>query len=133
MKYLLIAAAFISTSVFADQRFETVGGFCHFVTPDGFANGNDDDEVFYANCLNSIRQNNDGTGTGYVSITADYPKKEELPFSKKYSTSGNQTGVDCVMVDSNGTQYRTQNWNAFYHVQGNKVKITMTCRNAQQQ
>lgn len=115
MKYLSIVLLFIATSVCADQRFETVGGFCHFVTPQGFQNNNDDNEVFYANCKNSIRQEANGTGSGSSKITAKYPPRG-IPFIGEHEYTGEETGVDCVMVDSNGTQYVTRDWNSKYSV-----------------
>jgi hypothetical protein len=112
MKYLLFVLL-LPLTVIADQRFETVGGFCHFVTPEGFRNANDDNEVFFANCLNSIRQNEDGTGDGSTVVKVKYPEGA-LPFTESYETSGAETGIDCVMVDSNNTQYVTQDWNSKY-------------------
>jgi len=105
-----------AAAALADQRFETVGGFCHYVTPEGFANGNDDNEVFYANCENSIRQNQDGTGTGSNTVKVKYPAGA-IPFTGEYTFTGADTGVDCVMVDSNGTTYVTQNWTATYEAE----------------
>ena len=111
---LLIVLLMFTMNAYADQRFETVGGFCHFVTPEGFENTNDDNEVFFANCENSIRQNQDGTGSGSTKTTGKYPAGA-LPFTGEHEYSG-ETGVDCVMVDSNGTVYVTQDWNSKYEV-----------------
>jgi hypothetical protein len=116
MKYFIIVLMMLSFTAVADQRFETVGGFCHFVTPEGFANGNDDNEVFFANCENSIRQNQDGTGSGSTLVKVKYPAGA-LPFTGKHTFTGAGTGVDCVMVDSNGTQYVTRDWTATYEAE----------------
>lgn len=141
MKAILagLLALGIVSSVSADQRFETTGGFCHFVTPEGFQNGNDDNEVFYANCLNSIRQNSDGTGNGSTIINVKFPL-DSAPFTESYETSFEETGIDCVMVDSNGTTYVSQDWNSTYEYRGitrrNKIpsiKYTLICRNGNQQ
>jgi len=138
MKYLLTLLAALaitfSLSTYADQRFETVGGFCHFVTPEGFATANDDNEVFFANCENSIRQTADGSGEGSTKVIVQYPKGAE-PFEETYKTSGAETGIDCNMVDSNGTQYTTQDWDSVYKVMGKagKIAYSVTCRNAAQQ
>jgi len=145
MKYILsFALALFCTVAIADQRFETVGGFCHFVTPDGFANGNDDAEVFYANCTNAIEQHNDGTGSGSTKVTVKFPGA--MPFAGKHKFTGSDTGIECVMVDSNGTEYRTLDWFAVYKASGDdddydgmvddgegKIKYELTCLNAQQQ
>jgi hypothetical protein len=143
MKYLLILLFAFTLSAQADQRFETVGGFCHFVTPEGFATANDDNEVFFANCENSIRQNNDATGSGSTLVEVDYPLGA-LPFTGKFAYSGAETGIDCVMVDSNGTAYVTQDWDSVYeskikyHKKTNEpqkaeIKYSITCRNGAQQ
>lgn len=135
MKYITIIMLFLASQAIADQRFETVGGFCHFITPEGFQTGNDDNEVFFANCLNYIRQKSDGTGEGTTKVTATAPKNANVIDLVSYSTSGAQTGEDCVMVDSNGTTYVTQDWNSEYKVMGHsgKIEYSLACRNAAQQ
>jgi len=110
---VILLGMFVVSGAFADQRFETVGGFCHWVTVEGFTNNNDDNEVFFANCENSIRQNQDGTGTGSTVAKVKYPAAA-MPFVGEHEFTGAGTGIDCVMVDSNGTQYVTQDWTATY-------------------
>lgn len=149
MKYITIVLMLFAATVSADQRMETVGGFCHFVTPEGFANGNDDNEEFIANCVNTIRQNQNGTGNGSVLITVDRPTGS-LAFVGMYEFSGADTGIDCVMVDSNGTTYVTQDWDSVYNAtdgknhknkkgkghaknHGASVTYSLTCRNGAQQ
>lgn len=124
----------VAGNAWSDQRFETVGGFCHFVTPEGFQNGNDDNEVFFSNCENSIRQKSDGTGEGSTRVTVFYPMGSQ-PFVKTHTASGADTGIDCVMVDSNGTTYTTRQWRSRYKVMGDsgKIEYTVSCRNADQQ
>lgn len=109
----LLAVMCFGTIVAADQRFETTGGFCHFVTPEGFANNNDDNEVFFANCENSIRQTANGDGNGSTLVKVKYPSGA-MPFYGEHTYSGADTGVDCVMVDSNNTTYATQDWDSTY-------------------
>ena len=116
MKYIMLILMMLSMGAVADQRFETNNGMCHFVTPEGFANGNDDNEVFFANCENSIRQNQNGTGSGSTMVKVKYPAGA-MPFVGEYEFTGAGTGVDCVMVDSNGTQYVTQDWTASYEAE----------------
>jgi len=114
MKYIISTIVLLtSTALFADQRFETVGGFCHAVTPQGVQDGNDDNEVFISNCLSSIRQNADGTGSGSYTIEVEYPVGAQ-PFSHNFKTTGAESGIDCNMVDSNNTTYNTQDWYSVY-------------------
>jgi hypothetical protein len=115
--FIFIILLCVSMFVSADQRMETVGGFCHAVTPEGFATANDNNEVFISNCVSSIRQNADGTGEGSYDVTVTYPSRRALPFTDpRYYTTGAGTGVNCVMVDSNNTTYVTQEWFSRYTV-----------------
>ena len=117
MKYLIAVLTFVTFGAVADQRMETRDGFCHAVTPEGFQTANDDNEVFLSNCVNSIRQDADGNGDGSYVMKVKYPDGA-APFLASYTTSGAETGINCVMVDSNGTNYVTQDWDSTY-----KVKI----------
>ena len=110
MKYIILAVSMIAcTSVMADQRFETNNGFCHFVLNPN----NADNEAFFANCLNTIVQNNDGTGTGTTYIEAQFPIGY-APITESLTLTGDETGIPCNMVDSNGTQYTTTDWTSEY-------------------
>jgi len=101
----------------ADQRFETVGGFCHFVlNPD-----NDDNAVSLSNCANTIVQNDDGTGDGSTRVTVKY-NGNYSPLYETLVLSGKKTGIDCVMVDSNGTSFVTRDWNSSYVVKVKDLK-----------
>ena len=105
---MLVIIIGLSGVLHADQRMETVGGFCHFViNPD-----NEDNEIFVSNCVSSIVQNNNRTGTGWVLKKVKYPGIL-LPVSNLMLT-GAETGINCVMVDSNGTTYVTQDWISRY-------------------
>jgi hypothetical protein len=116
MKYILLAVTMITyTSVIADQRFETNNGFCHFVLNPNNANN----EVFFANCQNSIVQNDDGTGTGTTYIRVQFPIGD-APIAESLALSGDETGIACNMVDSNGTQYTTNDWTSEYVLIENK-------------
>jgi hypothetical protein len=107
---MLFVAIGLSGLSYADQRMETVGGFCHFVVNPQ----NADNEIFVSNCVSSIIQNNDGTGTGFVLKKVEYPGLL-LPVGDLRLT-GAETGINCVMVDSNGTTYVTQDWTSLYKV-----------------
>jgi hypothetical protein len=149
MKYF-IALCLIAFNVAADQRFETTGGFCHFVL--GLdANGfiaedsglpiDDDNETFFANCENAITVINE-VGQGSTRITVKYANKADVPLKHSLRLNGADTGVDCVMVDSNNNVYVTRDWNSSYKVQGDngngngnsgKVLYKLSCRNGAQQ
>ena len=142
MKYVVLMFALFTVGAAADQRMETTGGFCHFVTPEGFATANDDNEVFASNCESSIRQDADGNGDGSTIWEIEYPNGAE-PFAESYSTNGAETGINCVMVDSNGTTYATQDWDSTYKVKSRnrhsksrrdvEIEYRLVCRNGAQQ
>ena len=148
----------LATIAKADQRFESVGGFCHFVLNPN----NDDNEIFFANCKNSIRVNDDGTADGSTMHTVSYPKGAEpinasvamvgagnhhAAIAQWLSTATVIADTSCVMVDSNGTAYETTDWTARYilierqrkpvEVGGGwtpaKVRYELVCNNAYQQ
>jgi len=134
MKTLIVIIAMMFSGVIsADQRMETVGGFCHAVTPEGFATGNDDNEVFISNCVSSIRQNADATGEGSYDVAVTYPSLNSMPFTAHFKTTGADTGIACVMVDSNNTTYATQDWTSNYQVVNRKAQpakyapLTQSC------
>jgi len=109
MKVLMFFIALgLSGILCADQRMETVGGFCHFVINPN----NADNEIFVSNCVSSIVQDNNGNVDGYVSMRVNYPGVL-LPVGN-LNLTGESTGINCVMVDSNGTTYVTQDWNSIY-------------------
>jgi len=122
MAIIGIIGIMLSGVVFADQRMETVGGFCHAVTPEGFATANDDNEVFISNCISSIRQKANATGEGSYVMAVTYPSLKSMPFTAHFKTNGADTGIACVMVDSNGTTYATQDWASNYRVVNRKAQ-----------
>lgn len=148
MKHILtfIFLALFTLNVQADQNFNVNNGFCHFVTPTGFANGSDDAETFLMNCKNAtVTQALDGTGHGSVTAYVKYPDGA-IPFTETFTTTGEESGIECLMTDSNGTQYLTRDWTSTYYVhlkKSNKRKhkrpnrdaITFEtiCRNGAQQ
>lgn len=120
---IILLGLFVATVAAADQRMETVGGFCHAVTPEGFATANDDNEVFISNCVSSIRQNADATGEGSYVVAVTYPSLKSMPFTNKsFKTTGAESGVNCVMIDSNNTTYVTQDWASNYQVINRKYQ-----------
>ena len=70
---LLTLMLFLSGNVLADQRFESWQGLCHFA----YDPADDDNEIYFANCKNTINTNdaNDGTGrraSGSARVDAEY-------------------------------------------------------------
>jgi hypothetical protein len=104
---------------YADQRMETVGGFCHFVVDPN----NDDNEVFFANCENSIAVNNQ-TATSSTFKQVFYAGYDDVPISKTLKFKGvgslsqktdyQTINVTCESVDSNGNNYSTTDWESVY-------------------
>jgi len=132
--YLTVLVLF-SSVVQADQRFETVGGFCHFIlNPD-----NDDNEVFFANCENSITQNNDGSGEGSTHVVVKYPLGGEPIVKTTYFDNETAPNIPCVMVDSNGTTYVSNDWYSKYKYRAGRrhkpaqITFSMVCSNGRQQ
>jgi len=133
MRYFITLLVLVSSLAVADQRMETTGGFCHAVTHEGFATANDDNEVFISNCVSSIRQNADATGEGSYVVAVTYPSLKSMPFTSSFKTSGAESGVNCVMVDSNNTTYTSQDWVSNYQVINRKYQpakyapLTQSC------
>jgi len=128
MKYLLLLL--LSFSAHADQRFETVGGFCHFI----LSTQNDDNEVFFSNCQNSITQLDDGSAIGSSIIEMEYPDLMAPVTTDTYFDSFDND-VECVMVDSNGTEYRSRAWRSSYIVSYDRntvIRYELSCLNGRQ-
>lgn len=125
---LLVAMPF---SVMADQRFENWQGICHF----NYDANNDDNEVYFSNCKNTIDTYDDGNGTlafgsssvkeTYIVEKNTYPKglvDGNVFLKGNASTAGDKYEVSnttCVMVtsnynadadDNNETVYTTNDW-----------------------
>lgn len=137
MKHLfLILALCFSFNAFADQRFETWQGLCHFA----YDPNDDDNEVYFANCDNTIDTHDSGDGQGRLAYGSSITSSEYyLPdmVTPKFAGVNKLKGVDadaafygdeyteavntqCVMVtsnynagadDNNETVYVTNNWN----------------------
>ena len=63
--FIILAISFIlmSSDVLADQRFESWQGLCHFA----YDTNDDDNEVYFANCINSIDTFDAGDGQGRLA------------------------------------------------------------------
>lgn len=135
MKYLLALLLCLPLVVQADQRFETWQGLCHFA----YDSADDDNEVYFANCSNSINTYDAQDGQGRLAYgTSKITESYHLPdLTRPAFQQGNLKGADadpaiygddyvtaaatpCVMVtsnynaaadDNNETVYVTDNWN----------------------
>lgn len=119
MKSLMtITLALLHVAVLADARIEVLGNFCH--AP--YDNANVDNEVFLSGCGGHIVVRN-GVATGNAVIHKTAVHGHALPAdvqvqdveaypsgSRRLVTSGEDSGVACAMVDSNGTEYSSGNW-----------------------
>lgn len=102
--------------VWADPRMETTDNFCHFI----HNTINSDDESFLADCGSQISVSD----TKRVAQGFAYIERHRLPVGFDEVTTlfekGNKTeivitgedfpGLACTLVDSNGTEYKTERW-----------------------
>ena len=124
----------LAHTAIADQRFESWQGLCHFA----YDVNDDDNEVYFANCKNTIDTHDAGDGAGRLahgsSIVSTTYSLEALTMPK-FTNGGKLKGVDadpgvygddyltantaCVMVtsnynagadDNNETVYVTNDW-----------------------
>ena len=101
---LLALALFIGFQMaHAGPRIETRDNFCHFVDdPD-----DSDAEHFISNCPSRITTDNNGIANGVA-----YVRRKEPAWTAIQSNTWTyaDTGVPCVMVDSNGTEYHSRSF-----------------------
>lgn len=138
-KFMIMMALIMSFgtgTVYADQRFETDGGYCHF----SYDVNDADNEVYFANCLNTIDTYDAADGQGRLAMGDSNVKKKYTvrdatfiqalregniflkgnqagePYGDRYTTSN----APCVMVtanydagndDQNETVYVSNDWN----------------------
>ena len=135
MKKLLFALSlvvpvllFVAHNVWADPRMETNNNFCHFImNPD-----NTDYEVFMAGCNAEITvaqkvtvaqkatpsganqaecENENNSASGYGIVEKLIPASAiSIPPGKSLVFTNNSTNTPCTMVESNGREYRSNNW-----------------------
>jgi len=135
MKYLLILAILLSFNAVADQRFETWQGLCHFA----YDVNDDDNEVYFANCTNTIDTFDAQDGQGRLAYGSSITTKKYNVQSNTLKLAGFKAklkGADtdpekydddytstpdtpCIMVtsnydagndDNNETVYVTNDW-----------------------
>ena len=117
--FVIANMMYFSSNALADQRFENWQGICHFA----YDVNDDDNEVYFANCLNTIKTHdkNDGNGrqaygSAYVEATHAvqwetnakfdmYASKKTLKgadvTSSQYDSYQSAPDIPCIMVTSN--------------------------------
>lgn len=130
---LLVVSILLTFNASADQRFESWQGLCHFA----YDPNDDDNEVYFANCINDINTYDAADGQGrlaygsanverkYFLHNGNAPKVTDLRLKGSDASNlypdGEYTtqNTDCVMVtsnydagadDNNETEYRTNDW-----------------------
>ena len=135
LNLLIVLFAFVCGSVLGDQRFETEQGQCHF----SYDINDDDNEVYFANCVNTINTYDDGGGrlaygTAVVSarlVDEGVPSRVRQQGQDAEPRAGyTVSNTDCVMVTANYnndgtnnyTTYATNNWYLDIDAAGNNGK-----------
>jgi hypothetical protein len=146
MKLLLCLLAMYAVTATADQRFETEQGQCHF----SYDPNDDDNEVYFANCVNTINTYDNGAGRlAYGTAIVDAPvvstgiaRSVKLQGTAAAPRDGyTVTETDCQMVTSNYngdgtnnyTTYATDDWHLEIKANGKGkkgAKYNLTCRAA---
>ena len=146
--FVIANMMYFSSNALADQRFENWQGICHFA----YDAEDDDNEVYFANCINTIDTYDAGDGNGRLAygsagVTQKYdPSRDTYPkgitkrgdvvkMKGNASTVGgdNFTVADfaCVMVtsnynadadDNNETVYNTNDWDLVMSASKGKAK-----------
>jgi hypothetical protein len=144
-------------SVSADPRMEINDNFCHFILDPL----NTDNEVFESGCNATIvtltgnmtrmvvgEQESNGNpraqcseyvASGYGTVTKQVPVSAvALPIGTVLKFSSDDSDTPCTMVESNGRQYISYNWESKIRVvQGNaigmmKIIYQLTCKDGKQ-
>jgi hypothetical protein len=150
MRFLLLLLLIPGLAI-SDQRFETEQGQCHF----SYDPNDDDNEVYFANCVNTINTYDNGAGrlaygTAIVDapvVSIGIPRKVKLQGTAAVPRDGYiTTETDCQMVTSNYngdgtnnyTTYATNDWYLTIDTKGKGnskkgAKYELTCSAAAQQ
>lgn len=133
MKKILLALSlvipfvlFAAVHASADPRMETNNNFCHFIlNPD-----NTDIEIFMAGCNSEITVSEkvptsgasqpsceNYTASGYARIEKVIPQSAiSIPAGSSLTFTNNDSSTPCTMVESNGREYRSYNWQSIIRV-----------------
>lgn len=104
----IILFTFLASPALADPRMEILDDFCHYILdPD-----NTDNEIFLGGCGARIRTVN-GKAQGYGLVEAEMANAEisTLKLKNLYLTS-DDSDTPCTMVDSNSTEYQSDDWSS---------------------
>ena len=130
--FVIANMMYFSSNALADQRFENWQGICHFA----YDVNDDDNEVYYANCVNRIKTHDYGDGQGRLAYGSSTVKEAWYPeslstYGRAVKLKGSQANegrnlehtvaadIPCVMVtsnynadadDNNETVYVTDDW-----------------------
>jgi hypothetical protein len=115
--FVFVLVVFLPVVVWADPRMETADNFCHFI----HNNTNADDESFVADCGSQISVNDTtGVAQGFAYVVRDHVPVGFDEVTTLFRRGRNKSGVvitsedypdvACALVDSNGTQYNSNNW-----------------------
>lgn len=135
---VLLILVIVVGFAYADPRMETRDNFCHMILDPN----NTNNEVFVAGCNSQIVADGNGNATGYLKITRWMPKEEAQVIlgdnDRRLSFTSGESDTACAMVDSNGTQYNSNDWESKIIVRRpwrriNKVVYKLYCRNGAQQ
>ena len=87
--FVLLMIMAVSQLAVADQRFESWQGLCHFA----YDANDDDNEVYFANCKNSINTYDAGDGQGRLAYGSSKVSVVYGPADKTIIKTLHQTGV----------------------------------------
>lgn len=109
----------------ADPRMEINDNFCHFIKDPN----NTDNEIFIGGCDAKISVT-DEVASGYVRIVEWMSKREAkvlLDGKKRYIFTNNDSDSPCTMVESNGTEYNSNNWKSSITHNRHKIVYELIC------
>lgn len=120
--FLFLVLSLVCTFAFADARIEVTDNFCH--APYDAANADNEnylpgcDGVLYVHANGGrshgqARVHRESISYGFLPIAY-----EDMPDSGVFNfrLDGDESATPCTMVDSNGTNYVTNNWSVRINV-----------------
>ena len=123
--YIMLICAVTAYTVKADMRADTANNFGHMVTPQGIATGDADNEIFLGGCPNRIRRQANGTAVGgYRCVVKEMPGFYPVTSPSQASSA---SGIACVLVESNGTTYVSNNWQSRIQITTPELDGVKTC------
>jgi hypothetical protein len=135
MKTIIILAIVLFAAItWADPRIEINDNFCHFILNPN----NTDREIFVGGCDGRIFTNGNGVARGFIKIVQLLATQEAnvmLGAENEYIFTNDDSDTPCTLVDSNGTEYVSDNWKSVivYNPKTERLVYKLICRQAQQQ